>query len=160
MRSNLNAWHFLCGGLTLSPQILQRPLVCRWKATNLSVTTSDISPVILPLAFQKQLLHSYLSQQINLCILPDHWLLPELPSPAPPPMPPLHSPATAFRSPLCQHCFALNLLDSRMELNKVYQLLPCGLNSTLSPAVPCKIQKGKNTNNFNAMWRITFQRTL
>lgn len=111
MRSNLNAWHFLCGGLTLSPQILQWPLVCHWKATNLSVTTSDVSPVILPLAFQKQLLHSHHSQQINLCVLPAHRLLSAPPSPAPLPVPPLRSPAAAFRSPLCHHCFALRLSD-------------------------------------------------
>lgn len=89
MRSNLKAWHFLCGGLTLSPQILQRPFVCHWKATNLSVTTSDVSPVILPLAFQKQLLPSHHSQQINLHSVQLTSCF-HLPSSAPPPRPPLH----------------------------------------------------------------------
>lgn len=140
MRSNLKVWNFLCGGLTLSPQILQWPLVCHWKATNLSVTTSDVSPVILPLAFQKQLLHSHHSRQINLYILSDHRLLSAPPSPAPPPMPPLCSLTTAFRSPLRQCCFAesVRLSISWMELNTYFQLLPWGLNSTLSRTVPYK----------------------
>jgi len=137
MRSNLNGWHFLCGRLTLSPQILQRPLVCHWKATNLSVTTCDVSPVILPLAFQKQFLHPHHSQQINLCILPDHRLLPAPPRPAPPSTSPLYS----LRQPsgvLSANTALLLDSDFQMELNNTYQLLPCGLNSTLYHPVPYK----------------------
>lgn len=119
IRSNINALHFLFGGPTLSPQILQCPSYCHWKATNLSVKAPDVSPVILPLAFQKQLLHS---QQSNLCILPEHQLLVALPRPAPS-MLPFHSPATDFRSFLCQCCFALRhrLLD---EVEQSFSVLP------------------------------------
>lgn len=122
MRSNLNAWHFLCGGLTLSPKILKWPLVCHWKATNLSVTTCDVSPVILPLAFQKQLLHLHHSQQINLCVLPDHRLLSVPPAQL---LLPCH-PSAHWSQPLEA------LWDSRMEFNKAFQTLLCCLNSALS----------------------------
>lgn len=147
MRRNLNAWHFLCGGLTLSPQILQWPLVCHWKATNLSVTTSDVSPVILPLAFQKQLLHSHRSQQINLCLLPAHRLLSVPPGPSPPPMPPLRSLATAFPSPHHQHCIALRLFG--WILTKLFSCYPAVLIA-LFP-LHCHTEGRKeNTNNFSA----------
>lgn len=156
IRSNINALHFLCGGLTLSPQILQCPLFCHWKATNLSVTAPDVSPVILPLAFQKQLLHSRHSQQINLCILPDSQLLPAPPSPAPS-MLPFHSLATAFKSFLCQCCFALRhrLLDGVEQSSLV---LP-EISITL-PSVPYKDNKGKTQPISTPGWSVTFQGSL
>lgn len=151
IRSNINALHFLCGGLTLSPQILQCPSLCHWKATNLSVTAPDVSPVILPPAFQKQLLHSQHSQQINLCILPDHQLLPAPPRPAPS-MLPFHSLATAFRSFLCQCCFALRhtLLD-RVEQSS--SVLPWNLNNTLSHQCYIKITREKH-NQFQVQCEV------
>lgn len=141
IRSNINALHFLCGGLTLSPQILECPSFCHWKATNLSITASDISPVIPPLAFQKQLLQPQHSQQINLCILPDHQLLPTPPSPAPS-MLPFHSAAAAF-SFLCQCCFALRhrLLDGVEQSSSV---LLWNLNNTLSHQCHMKTTREKH----------------
>lgn len=158
IRNNINALHFLCGGLTLSPQILQCPSFCHWKATNLSVTASDVSPVILPLAFQKQLLHSQHSQQINFCILPDHQLLPAPPSPVPSLLP-FRSLAAAFRSFLCQCCFALRhrLLEG---VEQSFSVLPWNLNNTLFPSVPYKENEGKTQPISTPMWSVTFQRYM
>lgn len=158
MRSNLKTWHFLCGGLTLSLQILQWPLVCHWKATNLSVTTSDVSPVILPLALQKQLLHSRHLQKINLCTLSDHRLLSAPPSPAPAPMPPLCSLVTIFRSPLLQCCFALKTL--RWSLTMPFSCYPAVLIA-LCPIQYHTNYRKENTHSISTpVWRMAFQENL
>lgn len=152
MRSNLNTWHFLCGGLTLSPKILEWPLVCHWKATNLSVTTSDVSPVILPLAFQKQLLHSHHLQQINLCSV----RLTNCfnPSSTTPPMPPPLLPGDNIQGSLPVLLCRCALGWSLTKLSSCYNSLSCPLRSKWYKGTPELLQNPGEEWHFKVYWQV------